>query len=80
MADKISKKLRINVIICIYGFLGSLITNLKSDFQNSNTDKIFWFIEIIRLSYSTNQSENWMQSKNYEHTILTVSPPLKRDP
>ena len=41
MADKISKKLRINVIICIYGFLGSLITNLKSDFQNSNTDKIF---------------------------------------
>ena len=43
-------------------------------------DKIFWFIEITRLSYSTNQSENWMQSKNYEHTFLTVSPPLKRDP
>ena len=46
----------------------------------SNTVKIFWFIEITRLSYSTNQSENWMQSQNYEHTILTVSPPLKRDP
>ena len=35
MADKISKNLRINVIICIYGFLASLITNQKSGFQNS---------------------------------------------
>ena len=46
----------------------------------SNTAKSFWFIEITRLSYSTNQSENSMQSKNYEHTILTVSLPLERDP
>ena len=45
----------------------------------SDTVTTFWFIEIIRLSYSTYHSGNSMQSKNYEHTILTVIPQLKRD-
>ena len=45
----------------------------------SNTTDIFWFIEITRLPHSSNQSENWMQSGNYEYTILTVIPQLKRD-
>ena len=52
-------------------------------FLNSNVIynliEIFWFIEITRLPHSSNQSENWMQSKNYEYTILTVIPQLKRD-
>ena len=45
----------------------------------SNTIDIFWFIEITRTPHSSNQSKNWMQSENYEYTILTVIPQHKRD-
>ena len=45
MAVKIYKKGQIDAKYWLYGFLGSLITNLKSDFQNSQ-----WRIQYVGLN------------------------------
>ena len=58
----------------------TILTIIPQTQKRSLTRSKFLFIEITRLLYSTYQSGNSMQSKNYDHTISTVFPQLKRDP
>ena len=60
MADAISKILSILLILYIWGFLGSLITNLKSYFQNSK-----W-----RIRYCGHEIENSMNFSDIFYSAI----------
>ena len=59
MADVKSKIRSISLILCIWGFLGTLITNLKLDFENSK-----W-----RIQYGGRQIESFI---NFYDTLYLV--------